>query len=699
MPRHWRAAAAGILLAAMFPGAAGALRIVPGSFKVDPDQVDLTRTVTVSLLLEEESGKGGMLVSWMEPDLPHLVRLIESSKPWISCTVFEQSQGRWVYEAVAPGQVKFRFSASLYDCSAYRVSAATEGSAGARLNPPAIWSAIEVSPRILAPGERILLALSMRNDGRYSVKLRLPRAQVEMTTIQEEKIVEGPEGEKFDTTAQIREDRFELKPGESFRAEWSFLALAPGEVRFLVTGAGIVAMSPKARIRHAPALEFLFAAADDFGAVGKSYEFKGRLRSRGEVPVLDPSVFLSWSPSGAARLLSAPTPATGYVLTEGAEREIDFALDLLEAGTLVLTVTAQGRESDTGKAVAAQPEMRDITVLPPPELELELALESASVIVGSEAPFTLRVINRGSVMAASLSPSFTVRGGKAGFKPLTPLFQSIPAGASGVFRGGMVPEKEGDLELVAQVNSRGRLGGSMTVSVSQPARLLAVAAPVLELRCLTERVGPGAGKLDFLLRNAGKREFSLSRADLRLSGDGYSMQADLLAGKPLILSPGQETPVSVGIEPAAGADPYWLMAGLQFGGVTGLAGLEFAGSITQRPASLVCPAARRFVLVEPEGAFLPPLDPVLRIEWTLTAPGRSGLAVVTPAGEMVRKLVKLGETEAGWHGTNWYGENDKGRPVKPGNYILRLAGPPSGTPIWPAGAAWTVDRPIEVQAP
>lgn len=694
----WRAVTAGMLLAIVFPGKGAALRIVPGSFRAQPSQVALTRTVTVSLTLEDESGEGGFLRCEMTAQPSNLVRLLEETKPWISCTNIEQSRGRWVYEAVAPGEVEFKFLASIGSCSQFGPRKSAEASVVARLNPPVIWSDLELAPRVLSPGEKISLVLFLRNDGELPVSYGLPQAQPEVAGV-DRALVEAADGGKTDPPARIRGNRFELAPGESMRTEWSFLALAPGEVKFLITGAGLVVMSPKVLIRHAPVLECLFAPLDDPAAVGKSYELAGRVRSQGEVAITDPRVFLSWSPSGAARLLSVPPTAAGYRLSEGEDLGISFALDLLEPGTLFLTVTAEGREEDTGKSSLAQPVSLELDVLPPPDLELELTLGSATAIVGVEIPFTLRVINRGSVGAASLSPSFLVRRGRASFKPLSPLFQSVLAGSTGVFRGGLVPEEEGETELIAQVSSRGRLGGSMTAVTSAPARLLAISAPALEMYCLTERSGSGPGKLDFLLRNGGADGFVLSRADLRLTGDGYSLDADLLKGGTLSLAPGQEARMEVEIEPVAGADPYWLLAGLQFAGKAGSAGLEQSGSLSQRPASLVYPPARRFVLVEPEGPFMPPLDPLLRIEWSVTAAGKSGLAVVTPAGEMVRELVRLGEAAAGLHSTEWYGETDKGRLVKPGDYILRLAGPASGTSIWPAGAAWTVDRPIEIQEP
>lgn len=695
----WRAVAAGILLAIAYPGTGAALRVVPGSFQVRPSQVQLTRTITLTLALEDETGTGGRLSCRMAVEPPGLMRLMEETRPWISCTSVEQSRGRWVYEALAPGEAKFTFSATLYTCSGYGIPAMTVESASAAANPPKVWSKLELSPRILSPGEKIDLALILRNDGQYPISYRLPQVQPESVGSVERPVVEMAGVRKIDPASAIRGHKFELAPGDLLRSEWSFLALAPGEAKFLVTGAGIIVMSPPILVRHAPVLDCMFAPPSGPAAVGKSYELTGRIRSRGDVAVSDPRVFLSWSPAGAARLLESPRSATGYRLSEGEELEANFTLDIEEPGTLFFTVTAEGREADTGKWVLAQPVTLELTVLPPPDLELKLTLESATAIVGEEVPFVLQVINRGSVAAASLSPSFAVSRGRASFKPLKPLFQSVPAASVGVFRGGLVPEEEGELDLTARVTFRGRLGGTLSEVASAPGRLLAIPAPALEMYCLTERIPSGPGKLEFLLRNGGKEGLALSRGDLRISGDGYDLDADLLGGETLALGAGKELRAAVEIDPEAGADPYWLLAGLQFAGNIEPTGLGFSGSLAQRPVALVYPPARRFVLVEPEGPFMPPLDPVLWIEWTTTVAGKSGLAVVTSSGEMVRELVKFGQMQPGLHSAEWHGKTDKGRLVKPGNYILRLAGPASGTSIWPAGAAWAADRPIEVQSP
>ncbi|MHB8077794.1 MAG: FlgD immunoglobulin-like domain containing protein [Candidatus Krumholzibacteriia bacterium] len=66
-----------------------------------------------------------------------------------------------------------------------------------------------------------------------------------------------------------------------------------------------------------------------------------------------------------------------------------------------------------------------------------------------------------------------------------------------------------------------------------------------------------------------------------------------------------------------------------------------------------------------------PFNPSTRLAWALTAPGTVQLALYDPRGRRVR-VVAEGPREAGDYATTWNGDDDHGRRVAAGTYLLRL---------------------------
>ena len=93
-----------------------------------------------------------------------------------------------------------------------------------------------------------------------------------------------------------------------------------------------------------------------------------------------------------------------------------------------------------------------------------------------------------------------------------------------------------------------------------------------------------------------------------------------------------------------------------------------------------------------------------------------GVAIAGPDGRLVRILRAPGPMARGFHSALWRGDDEAGRPVVAGPYLVRLAGPATATPAspapaagattvaepvatWPARAEWSRDHAITVAAP
>jgi len=680
-----------------------ALRIVPGSFTTDLTEVFLTRSITVSVALEDDKATGadGMEISLL-PDPPQSVRPAGGTPPVpLTCTpAGGRTQGTWVFEAAAPGRVRFRLTASMMTCFTGVGSSVEALTPWVTVKPLPLWSDLAITPRTLAPGAVVTLTLTVRNDAAEEAACSPPGASEDFHG-RNAPLVAAVGRPVVEPAGAMRAGRIVLPPGKPVSVSWRFKALATGDARFQIIGAGLIIMSPPVMIRPASALELALSPQPATG-VGREVTVRGRLHLASDTPARDLWAGLAWSPESGARLVRGGLSSTEPLTPDHDTVGTAFTLETLAPGPLALTLSAGGREADSGRAVEAVPVSGSLYVQTPSVLSIRLAAASTTVLVGGRTVVTVRVTNGTRSATQGLSPIITIRRGHATLLPFSPLFQTVPAGGSAVFTGAIVPDEEGELELVAQATSRDDRGGPWATAAAAPVRLLAVAAPRLEVFSLNEHVpGDVTSTIRFLVRNASPQAFAVRVASTTLAGSpGGSVGQTKLKPVPLTLAAGATATMTVAAYLPDDKKPY---------GVTGL--LSMTGTITayrlpctvqsgSRPVALVARRIRGIVWSEPEGVFRPPLDPVLGLEWSLTVPGVAGLAVTTPDGTLVRTLIAPASQAAGYHAALWAGDNEQGAPVAPGAYQLRLAGPATGSATpWPAGARWHETAPIEVKRP
>ncbi len=144
------AVASGLALTAL-PGTSDALRVVKDSFQVSPSVAELTRTITVSVILEDDVGQGGDIAETMTPEPARLVRRISEKPHAFSCATIgvTRSKGEWVYEAIAPGTVTFRLNSTLVSCTLNEASPVEAVSAaGTRARPAGTLIYVNRSPPV-----------------------------------------------------------------------------------------------------------------------------------------------------------------------------------------------------------------------------------------------------------------------------------------------------------------------------------------------------------------------------------------------------------------------------------------------------------------------------------------------------------------------------------------------------------------------
>lgn len=682
---------------------ARALRIVPGSFTTDVTDVFLTRSITVSAALEDDKGTGaeGMEISLL-PDPPQAVRPAGGAPPVpLTCTpAGGRTQGSWVFEAAAPGRVRFRLTASMMSCYTGVGSSVEELTPWVTLKPLPLWSDLAITPRALAPGSIVTLTLTVRNDAPEEAACSPPGASEDFHG-RNAPLVAAVGRPVVEPAGAMRAGRIVLPPGKPVSVSWRFKALASGDARFQIIGAGLVIMSPPVMIRPAAALGLSMNPQPATG-LGREVTVRGRLRLTSDTPARDPWAGLAWSPAGAARLVRGGLSSTEPLTPEHDTVETAFTLETLAPGPLALTLSAGGRETDSGNPVNAVPVSGSLYVQAPSVLSIRLTTPSATVLVGGRAALTVRVTNGTRFATQGMSPIIAIRRGHAALLPFSPLFQTVPAGGSAVFTGAIVPDEEGELELVAQATTRDDRGGPWATAAGSPVRLLAVAAPRLEVFSLNEHVPGGVtSTIRFLVHNASPLAFAVRGATMTLAGaPGGSVGQTRLKPVPLSLAAGATATMSVSAFLPDDKKPYGLTGLLYLSGTITAYRLPCAVQSGSRPVALVAKRARGIVWTEPEGIFRPPLDPVLGLEWSLTVPGVAGLAVTTPEGALIRTLVAPALQTAGYHAALWAGDTDAGGPVAPGTYQLRLAGPAAGSATpWPAGARWHESAPVEVKRP
>ena len=691
-----------LIAAAMCAASRGeALRLGQAGLRVIPAEVYLSRTLTVTVELEDDEGDGANnMETLLAPKPAQVVRLLTAEPPpSFGCTGERTTSGRWIYEAIAPGVVRFELVSSILSCT-QNVSSKLEVVSGpATLKPVPVWSEVEVFPRHLAPRELVTLRLSLRNDAGEAVTFSAPRADAELRGAG--RPLTRPVGEmSVDPSDAQREGRLALAPGRLVTVTWQFKALKPGQVKFRIIGAGLLIKSPPVMIRPAAQLEVAFDEPKVPSAVGQEFVFRGFLRHTGGVGVAEPFASVSWSPPAAARLISGLLSSTGILEPQDPRVKAHFVLELLKPGKLSLTVTAGGREVDTRKLVAAGPVTRMLAVQPPPKIDLSLSLESATVLVGSPAVFELVVANRSEAATQVAAPLIVIRRGRATQSPLAPRYQGIPPGGAVRFKGKLIPEEPGSMEFAARLTTRSDRGGEWVTFTSKPAKVLVVDQPRIEFFTLHDRVHAGVtASLRFLLRNALDAPVKINEVMMNLTSDAFdSLVRPQPSPVPLAIGSGDSATLSVQVPLPPAAQPYWVYGTLRVSGVLGPYSLPFTYQAGNRPLTLACPAQPGLTVVEPAPVFRPPLDPLLSIEWTLTVPGQAKLVLVTPEGRPVCTLLPLGAQKAGWHSVLWRGEDDSGRPVPSGKYVIRLSlRSDSGSAA--ADAVWQSERKLELIQP
>lgn len=347
----------------LVPDGAIALRIPAGGFTVVPAKVYLSRTLTVSVVLEDEDGMGAAAFAvGLQPEPASAVKLIteEVNSQW-TCTGNERTTGRWVYEVVEAGEVSFTVHATQLSCDldhVYHVEATTNP---VRLNAFSVWRELKVDPPIAVPGDELFLTLLLRNEEPFTLLFSTPQAEMKFPG-QSNSRAEPQAPYLIEPFEVMRSGVMSLYPRQTVSVTWRFQAVRPGAKRFLVTGMGMATMSLSALVRY-PARPVLHMPEPIRPAtIGSHYALWGTLCNEGAAALDSPVVGLSWRPQEAAHMVFADLSSTGFLEPEGGASDLLLILELLRPGTLTLTLTAGGVEADTGRAVSAEAWTHTLTV-------------------------------------------------------------------------------------------------------------------------------------------------------------------------------------------------------------------------------------------------------------------------------------------------------------------------------------------------
>jgi hypothetical protein len=183
---------------------------------------------------------------------------------------------------------------------------------------------------------------------------------------------------------------------------------------------------------------------------------------------------------------------------------------------------------------------------------------------------------------------------------------------------------------------------------------------------------------------------TIKGAGISLAGEGMPISG-VRAVKPsrLVLAPGASATLALTAYLGATPAPYQVQGAFMASGTAGK--LPFTAGSGQRWLVLACPADAGIIIPGSDSAYSPP---AMSVEWSMTRQGEAAVEIVAPGGAIARTLKARGPMAKGFHSAVWTGEGDDGAFVAPGRYVLRLAGPVSGT----AGRfSWTRERVVQVR--
>jgi hypothetical protein len=694
------------LLLATFLSAvpAEALRIIPGSFRVDPpDRVYFSRTITVTCEVEDDLGVGASGFDYevsVEPG--NAANMLSKSMPALSCTGSGRTRGVWVYQAVTPGPFRFVFNAGILGCRkalSYNVS---QTSSPIEIIPVPVWSGQVLSPQVVAPGQEYTLKLDFRNDAPFEVVYAAPVVSPEVFGDFTE-IADQPGNPRVVPASALdsKNRLLILPPGKPVSFTWRFKALRPGRTRYLITGGGMVVNSPVVNCRVKGNLMLAVPEQGIPVAVGREFSLRGRLHNTGEAILKGASVALTWSPQGSARLVRSSFTGPDSLVIDESPLDCFWRLEMLEPGPLSLSMNASATEADTGRLVTTSVS-RVLRVLPPPELNLRVRMDGGTTLVaGSRAEFSVIVENRSRGAALNLVPILTLRQGSGRFTPLSPVFQGIAPGATAVFRGGFIPSEAGDLEIIAQASASGDRMGPRVTAVSDPVDLSVVPAPVVRVWTMNDRVFSG-GESKARLWAENSRPYPLRIKSVQLSLSGAPADSEPLARvrfAPVTLAPHAGATIYAVFRLGVSTKTEEINAAMSFSGEILPYRLPFNISSQARLLALASPRVSRIAIAGPPNTFNPVRDFVFNAEAVIGKREEAGLVVMTPEGDVVRTLLRRAVREPGWYPAIWDGTDDSGKPVLAGKYVVRLAGPAPAGAAWPMGAKWKDDRQLQLERP
>ena len=682
---------------------ADALRIVPGSFKIEPaGEIYVTRTITLSCEIEDDLGVGASGFDCdvtMEPDTA--ANLVYKVMPDLTCTGSGRSKGKWVYRAASPGTFRFYFTAGIFGCRrglAYNIA---QTSSPIEIKPLPVWSGMELSPRVVAPGEEFTIRIEFRNDAPFDVVYASPEIPQEVFGEFSEisRLVGAPIVSPV-SAVDFKKRLLFLPAGKMVTIIWRYKALLTGQARFLITGGGMVVNSPVVNSRLMGNLSLRIPEPDVPVAVGNEFRLRGLLNNSGEARLKGASIALTWSPSGAARILGSSFKGQDILTIDEAPMDYLWRLELLEPGALTLNVVASATEVDTGRRVYTSL-TRKLQVLAPPELSVSIKMDSATLMVGSRTDFSVIVNNRSRGAALNVVPLLMVNQGEGRFIPLSPAYQGVAPLTTGVFRGGFIPTGVGAVELGAQISASGDRSGPRVTAVSNPVDLLAMPEPSVRVWSMNNRVfSGGEARVRLWVENPLTCPIRIKTVHLALTGVPAGSDATArVKFAPITLAPGAGATLYAVIKLGFSTKTDEITGAAQFTGELLPFRLPFSVSLERRLLAVSSPRSSRIALLGPPNAFNPVKDMFLNAEVVIAKREEVGLVVMTPEGEVVRSLLRLAIRDSGWLALVWDGLDDAGKPVPSGKYVVRLAGTAPAGAKWPMDAKWKDDHRLTLERP
>ncbi len=256
-------------------------------------------------------------------------------------------------------------------------------------------------------GQKFPVTITVTNTGEATAEKITPSLRL-INGWDKIRLVSGPEP----ITAQI--------PGrESKEYEWTYEALAKGDIEFTVKALGRDANSDEKTfgfeiVTH-PVLEVELVLPEQISN-GQEFEVVMTVTNKGGATAIEVIPELSIEDDDKAELISGPEPTTGQIPGDGGSQEYKWTYKAIDKGKITFTGKASGSDENSHEKVEATITSGPIEIFPPPELKVEkLELRVKEFVLqqiseGQNFEVVMTVTNEGEATAIDVIPELTIEG-------------------------------------------------------------------------------------------------------------------------------------------------------------------------------------------------------------------------------------------------------------------------------------------------